>query len=82
MRVTGHTKEHEETVPHEVTSGRWRRRPKWLQDTLKEAKDAGEPERIMRRSKDPDRFCSYLAVVTDITHSEPSSFEEAIDQRV
>jgi hypothetical protein len=36
----------------------------------------------MRRSKAPDRFCSYLATVTDISHSEASSFEEAVDQRV
>ena len=36
----------------------------------------------MRRSKAPDRFCSYLVVVTYITHSEPSSFEEVVDQRV
>ena len=36
----------------------------------------------MRRSKAPDRFCSYLAAVTDISHSKPLSFEEAVDQRV
>ena len=59
-----------------------KRKPKWLQDTLKEAKDAGESKRIMRRSKGPDKFCNYLAVVTDITHSEPSSFKEAVDLRV
>ena len=80
MRVPSHTGEHEGIVPQEVTSGR--RRSKSLQDTLKEAKDAGEPERIMRKSKAPDRFCSYLAAMTDVSHSKPSSFEEAVDQRV
>ena len=54
MRVTSHTKQHEEIVPQDVTSRR--RRPKWLQETLKEAKDVGEPERIMRWSKVPERF--------------------------
>ena len=49
---------------------------------MKEAQSVGEPERIMRRSKAPDRFCSYLVVVTDPDHSEPSSFQEAVDQRV
>ena len=49
---------------------------------MKEAQSAGDPEQIMRRSKAPDRFCSYLVAVTDISHSEPSSFEEAVDQRV
>ena len=77
MRDLVHTEGHEDSVPQEVTLGRWR--PKWLQDTLKEAKDVGEPERIMRRSKAPDRLCSYLAAVTDISHSEPSSFEETVD---
>ena len=79
VREPVQTEGHEDSVPQEVTSGR--RRPKWLQDTLKEAKDAGELKMIMR-SKAPDRFCSYLGAVTDISHFEPSSFEEAVDQRV
>ena len=68
MREPLQTEGHEDIVPQEVTSGR--RRPKWLQDTLKEAKDAGEPKRIMRRSKAPDKICSYLATLIDITHSD------------
>ena len=36
----------------------------------------------MRRSKALDRFCSYLAAVTDPDHFEPSSFQEVVDQRV
>ena len=36
----------------------------------------------MRRSKALDRFCSYLAAVIGPDHSEPSSFQEAVDQRV
>ena len=68
MIVIGHTEEHEEVIPQEVTLG-WRR-PKWLQETLKEAKDVGELERIMQRSKDPEIFCIYLATVTSITDSE------------
>ena len=43
--VIGHIEEHEEVVPQEVTLG-WQR-PRWLQETLKEAKDVGELERIM-----------------------------------
>ena len=62
----------------EATLGR--RRPKWLQDTLREARDAGEPERFMRRGKVPNRFCSYIASVVSITVSEPSSFQEAVGQ--
>ena len=77
MRDTGRTQEHEEVAPQEVTSGR---RTKWFQETLREeAKDAGELERIMRKSKVPERFCSYLAARTSITDSKPSSSEEAAD---
>lgn len=72
MRDIGHIEEHQE-----VTSGR--RSPKWLQETLRETKDAGESERIMRRSKASERFCSYLVAVTSITNFEPSSFEEVAD---
>lgn len=36
----------------------------------------------MQRSKAPDRFCSHLVAMNSITDSEPSSFEEASDQRV
>ena len=61
MRGIGRSKEqHEEVVvPQEATSRR--RRPKWLQETLREAKDVGKSERIMRRRKVPERFCSYIA---------------------
>jgi hypothetical protein len=34
----------------------------------------------MRRSKALDKFCSYLVAVTNISHFEPSSFEEAVYQ--
>ena len=79
VRDTGHTEEHEEVAPQEVTLGR---SPKWLQETLREAKDDGESERIMQKSKVPERFCSYLAAVTRLTDFEHSSFEEVVDQRV
>ena len=52
-------------------------------DTLREAKEAvGEPKRIMRKGKVPERFYSYLASEASITDFEPSSFEEVVDQRV
>ena len=81
VRGAGRSDEqHEENVvPQEATSGR--RRPKWLQDTLREARDAGESERV-RRGKVPERFCGYIASVASITDSKPSSFQEAIDQQV
>jgi hypothetical protein len=46
------TQGHEETAPHEVTSGK--RKLRSFQETLKEAKEyVGEPQRLMRESRAP-----------------------------
>jgi hypothetical protein len=42
----------------------------------------GNPKQAVRESKPPERFCSYLAMVSNIRESEPSTFEEAVDQEV
>ena len=59
-----------------------RRKPKWLQDTLKEAETVGAPKKPDRESIHPERFSSYIAMVTDIVDTEPSSYEEASTQSV
>jgi hypothetical protein len=64
----------------EAISGK--RKPKWLQDTLKEVETVGNPRNSTRESRPPERFCNYVAMVTDITESEPSSYEEATTQQV
>jgi hypothetical protein len=44
-----------------------KRKPRWFQETLKEAKEnVGEPKRLFRESREPERFGSYLAMVTSI----------------
>jgi hypothetical protein len=59
------------------------RKPKWLQDTLKEAQGyVGNHRQVVRESKPPERFCSYLAMVSNIRESTPSTFEEATDRQV
>jgi hypothetical protein len=64
-----------EFPPHGATSEK--RKPKWLQDTLKEAQGSmGNPRQAVRESKPPERFCRYLAMVSSIRESEPSTFEE------
>ena len=62
----------------EVCSGK--RKPKWLQDTLREATSVAGPKRPVRESRPPERFCSYMAMATNILDSEPSSYEEATSQ--
>ena len=54
-----------------------KRKPKWLQDTLKDATSVAELKRPVRECRPPERFCSYMAMVTSILDSEPSSYEEA-----
>jgi len=71
----------EDEVPYgEASSGK--RTPKWLQDTLKEAKFVGPPKRVNRESVPPERFCSYVAKATTIIDSETTSYEEAASQEV
>jgi hypothetical protein len=70
-----------ESPPWDTTSKR--RKPKWLQDTLREAQGSvGNPRREMRESKPPERFCSYIAMVSIIREFEPSTFEEATNRQV
>jgi hypothetical protein len=72
MRLRGH----EETTPPEITSGK--RKLRWFQETLKEAKEyVGEPQRLMRESRAPERFGSHLAMVTSISESE-ATFDEQV----
>ena len=54
-----------------------KRRPKWLQETLKKAETVGASKRQVRESRPPERFNSYIAMVTNIIETEPSSYEEA-----
>ena len=81
VRSIDETEGHEAIAPQEVTLGK--RKPTWFQETLKEAKElVGEPQRLMRESRAPERFGLYLAMVTSITDFEPTNFEQATDQQV
>jgi hypothetical protein len=60
----------------------WKSNPKWLQDTLKEDEMVGNPRNSTRESRPPKILFSYVAIVTDIFESEPSSYEEAATQQV
>jgi hypothetical protein len=42
----------------------------------------GNPRQVVRESKPPERFCSYLAMVSSIRESKPSTFEEAVGRQV
>jgi hypothetical protein len=70
-----------ESPPRDTNSER--RKPKWLQNTLKEAHGSVEnPRQAVRESKPPERFCNYLAMVSNIKETEPFTFEEVVGRQV
>jgi hypothetical protein len=42
----------------------------------------GTPKQAVSESKPPERFCSYIAMVSSIRESKPSTFEEAAGRQV
>ena len=52
-----------------------KKKPKWLWETLKEAKEFGTPKELVRTIVMPDRLA--MALVASLHDSEPSTFEEA-----
>jgi hypothetical protein len=64
-----------------TTSGK--RRPRWFQETLKEAREnVGEPKSQIRERRPPVRLGAYLALVTSIRDTEPQTFAQTVDHQV
>jgi hypothetical protein len=64
-----------------TTSGK--RKPKWFQETLKEAKEnVGELKSQIRDNIPPVRFGAYLALVMSLRDIEPQTFAQVVDQQV
>jgi hypothetical protein len=60
-----------------------KRRPRWFQENLKEAKEnVGEPKSQIRESRPPVILGAYLALVTSIKDTEPRTFAQAVDHQV
>ena len=57
-----------------------RRKPKWLRETLKEAKEFGSPKEPVRTIVIPDRL--GMALVASLRDSKPSTLERCHDGRV
>ena len=58
----------------------WKKKPKWLRETLKDALKAGIPRDEVRAIKMPDKLGMLLVASTQ--ESEPSTFEEASQHSV
>ena len=48
---------------------------------MRDADVVGASRSTTRESRPPERFCSYVALATEILDSEPSSYEEAARQK-
>jgi hypothetical protein len=69
----------EEHIP-EVTVTR--KRLAWLQNTLQKVEGHATPIGSFRESKRAHKFSSYVALISKIIDSEPSTFEEVAKQQV
>lgn len=59
-----------------------RKRPLWARKMIQEAKAYASPQGTCRESKRPHRFSSYVALMSEIIKSKPSSVKEAIENQV
>ena len=53
-----------------------RPRPKWFRSTVQDSRQVDPPQRSFKLSVPPERL-SYMALMTELIYSEPSSFWEA-----
>jgi hypothetical protein len=66
--------------PREITVTR--KRLAWLRNTLQEAKGHVATRGCFRENKIPQKFSSYVVLMSKIIDSEPSTFEEVAKQKV
>jgi hypothetical protein len=59
------------------------RRPRWFEQTLRDAQEHVEPpSTTFQESRPPWKFPTYMALMTNIIDSNPSSYEEVASQQV
>jgi hypothetical protein len=60
-----------------------RRKTKCAEQTLREAHEyVGAPRTSVRESRAPERFSSYMALMSELLEVEPSNFQGASQQQV
>jgi hypothetical protein len=70
-----------EEVEEQSTPSTSVRRPRWFEQTLQDAQEHVEPPRTtFRESRPPQKFLTYMDLMTNMIDSEPSNFEEAPNQ--
>jgi hypothetical protein len=72
-----------EEVEEQSTPSNSVRRPRWFEETLWNAQEHVEPPKTtFRESRPPQKFSTYMALMTNLIDSEPSIFEETTSQQV
>ena len=67
----------------ELAPSNFVRRPRWFEQTLRDAWEHVEASRrSFRESRPPRKFSNYMALMSNIIDFEPSYYEETIDQQV
>lgn len=60
-----------------------RKRAKWVDRLIQDAQDHVEtPSTMFTQSKQPQRYTGYMALITELVYTEPSSWKEATSQQV
>ena len=72
---TGTSSDEESPKPVWEEQSSRKRKPKWLQETLKDVEAIGRPQEQIRTVVELDRY--GMALVVSLRDSEPSTFEEA-----
>ena len=65
--------------PNEVSH---KRKLAWAHELIQDAERYGAPKGSLRESKRPRIYSSYMALLSDIIDTKPSSFEEAVENKV
>ena len=60
----------------------YKRRPAWTREIIQDAEKYGAPNGSFRERKRPRTHSSYMALLSDITDVESSSYEEAVEKKV
>ena len=58
------------------------KRPRWAQETLQDVEGHETPHGTSREIKRPQRFSSYVALISHIIKSKPTTYEEASRHQV
>ena len=72
-----------ETSTQEESSGDGRKRTREFDILLEDAREnVGAPSSQRRQMRSPERYTGYMALVGECVETEPSSFEDAVQQPI